>query len=139
MQVVRLRFAAVPPAKFHGQTATRLEGEGATLCRRFQEALVEKPEGFGFNIEFEGFPLVKMGWKPAGQTAGVLTFPPFVNRPGRTTPDLVCLLLNGLESPQDLADLARLAPLPAPLWQEAMNAQKPVAFSFVFTAGRVRE
>ena len=140
MQVVQLRFAAVPPANFNGRApAALLAGESATLCRRFREALVKSPEGFGFDVQLEGFPLVKMGWKPAGQTCGVLTFPAFVKRPGRNVPDLVCLLLNGLESPEDLAALARQAPIPAPLWQDAMNETKPVGFSFVFTAGRVRE
>jgi hypothetical protein len=140
MNVVHCVFVAVRPTKpEHVAAASLLEDESPMLCQRFRKALLESPQGFSFEAELEGFPLIHLEWHPLGQTAGVLSFPPFVHRPNRPGPDVLSLLLNGVESPEDLSALAKRFPLRADIWQEMLNAQKPVAFNLMFTVGRLRE
>jgi hypothetical protein len=105
----------------------------------FHKALLKSPEGFTYDVVLEGFPRIHLEWKPASQTAGALVFPAFVPHPKQTAPDIVSFLLNGIESPADLAALAKLFPLRADMWQEMMNVKKPVAFNLLFTVGRMRE
>jgi hypothetical protein len=64
-----------------------------------------------------------------------VTPPCFHLRPG---PEILSLLVNGLETPEDLFTLARRFPLRADMWQTMLNAKKPVAFNLLFTVGRVR-
>jgi len=109
------------------------------LCQTFHEALLKSPEGFSYGLLLEGFPCIQVQWAPVGQTAGVLIVPTFVPRPAQTGPDIMGFLLNGIESPADLAALAKRFPVGADVWQELLNASKPVAFNLVFTVGRLRE
>jgi len=117
--------------------ALLLEDESPVLYQKFHKALLQSPQGFKFQVELEGFPLVHFEWLPVGQTTGALTFPPFVNN--RPRPEVLSLLLNGLESPDDLSALAKRVPGRADVWQEMLNARKPVAFNLLFSAGRLRE
>jgi hypothetical protein len=44
-----------------------LEDESPMLCQRFRKALLESPQGFNFDVELEGFPLIHLAWHPLGQ------------------------------------------------------------------------
>jgi len=139
MRVVKCLYVAVRPTALERVAAARLlEDESPLLCQKFHTALRQSPQGFKYAAELEGFPVVHLEWVPVGQTAGALVFPPFVPRPG-VGPDVLALLLNGLESPEELSALAKRFPLRADVWQEMLNAEKPVAFNVLFTVGRLRE
>lgn len=140
MRVVSCIYARVQPTALERVTpAPVLEDESPQLCQMFHKALLKSPEGFAYNVVLEGFPRVHFEWKPSCQTAGALVFPTFVPHPNQNTPDLVSFLLNGIESPGDLTTLAKQFPLRADMWQEMMNATKPVALNFLYTVGRMRE
>ncbi|HXE55179.1 MAG TPA: hypothetical protein VN541_19305, partial [Tepidisphaeraceae bacterium] len=98
-----------------------------------------RPRGFNSEIQMQGLPVIRLTWEPVGQTAGAVIFPPFVHRPGRRNPDIICLLLNGLESPEELSALAARFAVPDAIWQEVLGAEKPIAFTLVFEPGRVRD
>jgi hypothetical protein len=114
MQVVHCVFVAVRTTTLeHAKSGALLEDETPMLCQRFHKALLQSPQGFKFDVELEGFPPIHLQWMPVGQTAGVLSFPPFVAHPNRPGPDILSLLLNGVESPDDLSALAKRFPLRA--------------------------
>lgn len=53
--------------------------------------------------------------------------------------DILCLLVNGVESNADLAALAKKFSIGADLWQEMLNCPKPLAFNQLYCVGRMRE
>jgi len=137
---VQCQYVAVRPTALEKVTpAGLLEDESPLLCQKFRKALLDSHNGFKYDVELEGFPIIHLEWVPVGQTAGGLHFPPFVHHPRRPGPEVLCLLLNGVESPDDLSALAKRFPLRADMWQELLNAAKPVAFNLLFTVGRLRE
>jgi hypothetical protein len=140
MRVVQCLYVAAGPTTLESLAPARLlEDESPILCQKFRKALFESPKGFKYAVEMEGFPTVHLEWIPVGQTSGAILFPPFVTHPGRTGPDLLSLLVNGLESPSELSELARRFPIHAGSWQKMLIAEKPVAFNLLYTVGRLRE
>jgi hypothetical protein len=120
-----------------------LDDESPLLCERFRKTLLEQPQGFHFDVELEGFPVVHFEWVPLGHTSGALLLPPFPSNAdhGRPRPphELVAILLNGLESPEDLRKIVQRFPLRPDVWQEVMLTEKPVAVGALYTVGRIRE
>jgi len=92
-------------------------GEGdssARACGRIADPLPEVSRraaqitpGVNYAMELEGFPIVHLEWVPVVQTAGALLLPPFVHHPGRSGPELLSILMNGLESREDLSALVK--------------------------------
>src|SRR2546430_2639173 len=67
------------------------------LCRRFRKDLFTTPIHFMADIRLAGFPLIGFQWLALCTTAGLVML-----RSGRADPDVFSLLLNGLESEDEM-------------------------------------
>lgn len=118
--------------------APLLVSECPHLGQMFRKALLENPQ-FQYDVELEGFPIVRVEWQPLCQTAGAVIVPSFV--PARSPqPDAIALLLNGLESPEEMAAIRQRFPLSAEIWEDiGREPRRPLLANVYLCCGRMRE
>src|SRR5687768_10479243 len=71
--------------------------DSAALGRRFRKLLIAFPVHFLEDVEIRDHPLIRLQWIALCRTAGLVLL-----RSGTPTPDVYCLLLNGLEDADDI-------------------------------------
>jgi hypothetical protein len=120
----------------HAGAAPVLPDESPRLCQQFHRALLDSPQGFHYKVSLEGFPPVHFDWLPLCETASALLVPPFVQGPPH---DLVAILLNGVETPDELQSIVTRFPLRPEVWQDVKGAPKPLAVGALYTVGRFGE
>lgn len=114
-----------------------LAEESANLAEHFREPFRKSPDHFNSTTELEGFAPVHFEFTALCQTVGLVVVAPFT--PGRMKPDAVCLLVNGLETKEDIAAVKAKVTLPPLVWMELEKSEKPVAVNVFFVNGRLRD
>ena len=134
-------FLTVPvflgdPAEFAGvEVAPRLPDPASRLLgRKFQRDLPDFPVHFVGTVRLPGFPLIRLQWVALCKTAGILLL-----RSGRIDPDVFSLLLNGLESEDEMALIRQHAPPFWPHWQKVLDADRPLAVYGHYRPSRMRD
>jgi len=106
----------------------------AALCRRFRQELFDFPLHFLGTVRLEGFPLIRVQWVALCKTAGLILL-----RSGDIDPDVFSLLLNGVESADEMKMIYQHAPPLRPHWQAVLDAPRPVAVHGYYRPSRMRD
>jgi len=102
------------------------------LCRHFRQQLLEFPLHFVGCVRVEGYPLIRMQWVALGKTAGLVLL-----RSGLPDLDVFSLLLNGVETGEEMALIRRHAPPLWRCWQAVSDAPRPLAAHGYFRVSRM--
>ena len=118
----------------HPAPLLRDPGLSASLCQRLRKQLLDFPLHFLFAIELEGFPLIRLQWVSLCKTAGILLL-----RSGKIDPDVFGLLLNGVESEDEMRLIHQHAPPLRPHWQRILDAPRPLAVFGYYQLSRLKD
>lgn len=137
MPVVVVQYHLIGETKLQNvKPALVLADESPSLCAAFRKALMETPRGFKYRVELEGFAPIDTQWMPSCSTAGALLISSFR---ASHVHDLIAILLNGVETKDELAAIAAQYPLRPDIWSQALSSPKPLVTAAAFTVGRIRE
>lgn len=117
--------------------AKPLGEEMAGLTRFFHKRMLTDAQGFGCNVNIEGFAPVRLNFRPLSQTVALVLIHSRVF--GGKTPDAVCLLVNGLEMPADIAAVQAQVNFPPGIWESLEVAPKPITVAAFNVNGRMRD
>lgn len=121
----------------NARPAPPLVDDMASLTDHYRDAFRNSPNRFTSTTELEGMPPVKVQFIALCQTVGLILVHPFSSK--SKTPDALCLLVNGLESPQDKALVKSKTRFPPEVWKQLDAAKKPVALNIFHVNGRMRD
>jgi hypothetical protein len=121
----------------HVKPAPLLADETASLTQHYREAFQRTPSHFRSNSELQGFAPVKVEWTALYPTAGMVVVSPYVRHVDK--PDAISLLLNGLETPDDVKVITGKVPFPGHVWEDIDRSVKPVAVTVFWVNGRLRD
>lgn len=102
--------------------ATANPRHSATLVQRFRRLLLSFPVHFLDFVEIPDTGRIDVQWITLCPSAGLVLL-----RSGNPEPDVFALLLNGLESEQDLAVVRQHAPMLHDRWDEIDRLTRPTA------------
>ena len=117
--------------------APALWDDMADLTTYFREAIRKNPELFDCKAELQGFAPIRVSFRALCPTVALVLFPP--HNPAHTVPDVICLLVNGLEEPSDIAKVKSQVAFPPELWQALDKSEKPVVVAAFNVNGRMRD
>jgi hypothetical protein len=104
----------------------------AALGQRFHRLLLAFPAHFIDLVDFPNAGRVNVQWVSLCPTAGLVLL-----RGANPEPDVIGLLLNGLESEQDLATVRRHAPMLRGHWDEIDRLTRPTAINAYLQVARM--
>jgi hypothetical protein len=110
-----VQLTGVAPATANPQLSAPLE-------QRFRRLLLAFPVHFLDIVEIPDTPRIDVQWVTLCPSAGLALL-----RSGNPEPDVFALLLNGLESGQDLAVVRQHAPMLRDRWDEVDRLTRPTA------------
>jgi len=111
--------------EFQGQRPAptlRDPGLNAAIRQRFRKKLFDYPLHFMETARIEGFPCIRLQWIALCKTAGIVLL-----RSGRVDPDVFSLLLNGVETADEMKVIYQHCPALRPHWETIMSATRPLA------------
>jgi hypothetical protein len=117
--------------------AETLFEEMAGLTQYVRNVMQENQGSFNFIAELEGFAPTRLRFQPLCQTVALVLLHP--HAPKSKVPDAVCLLVNGLEGPVDIATVKANVTFPPELWQTLHESKKPVVVAAFNVNGRLRD
>lgn len=117
--------------------APTLFDDMADLTDYFRGLMREKPEGFDCTAELQGFAPMRLSFSALCPTVALVVLHPHTAKDKQ--PDAVCLLVNGLEDPADIAAVKARANLPAEVWRALDQSRKPVVVAVFNVNGRMRD
>ena len=103
-----------------------------TLAARFKRLLIGFPVHFLDIIELPDNARVDLQWVSLCPTAGLVLL-----RSGNPEPDVIGLLLNGLESQEDLGVVRRHTPMLVGHWEETDRLLRPTAVNAYLHVSRM--
>ncbi|HSI36828.1 MAG: hypothetical protein ACAI43_16240 [Phycisphaerae bacterium] len=103
----------------------------------YWRGLLRKSPDFDSTVELEGFAPVVVRYRSLCQTVAMIDFPPHTAKD--KLPDALCLMVNGLEAPQDIAAVKAKVKFPPPVWEALHKARKPVVIATFNQNGRMRD
>ena len=121
----------------HVKQADLLADEGPTLAQHFREAFRKSSDHFRSTILLEGFAPVAVEFTALCPTAGMVVVTPYA--PIGDKPDAISLLINGLESPEEVEAVRSRVPFPPQVWEEIDRTRRPVAVTAFWVNGRLRD
>ena len=104
------------------------------LCQRFRKELLDFPLHFLGTVRVPGFPLIRIQWIALFKTAGIILL-----RSGDIDPDVFSLLLNGVETADEMKQIYQHVPPLWPHWQSVLDAPRPVAVHGHYRLSRMRD
>jgi hypothetical protein len=107
------------------------------LTEHYRHALRNDPDHFKSKTQLEGFAPVKLEFTSLCQTVAMVVVEPQAQ--DQKTPDAVCLFVNGLEAPEDVAAVKAKVNFPPFVWAQIDQSEKPVAVNVFYVNGRMRE
>lgn len=119
------------------EPAPTLVDDMAGLTDFFRDLLRKNSEAFDITVELEGFAPMQLSLRALCQTAALVSFHPRAARD--KLPDTVCLLINGLEGPDDIAVVKAAVQFPPELWKALDQSAKPVVVAAFNVNGRLRD
>jgi hypothetical protein len=119
------------------EAADPLNGEMAALTARFSHELRENPKGFVSQATFQGYATTRFIFRPLCATAAMLAFPSHANP--QAPPDAICVLLNGVETPQDMQVVKAAVNLPPQHWERLEQLEKPLTAAAFNVNNRMRD
>lgn len=122
-------FNGVPPAPLLPNP-----DDSAALGQRFRKLLIAFPVHFLEDVVIRGHPLIRLQWVSLCRTAGLVLL-----RSGTPTPDVYCLLLNGLEDADEIETVKRHTPMFHAYSQVISEASPPLAVSGYTTPSRMTD
>ncbi len=137
MPSVEMLHIALGGKEFKGvRAADPLHGAGRfmSLSAGFHQKLLDAPAHLMASITIPDYPLVRLQWISLCQTAGLALL-----RSGSPEPDVFFLLLNGLESEEELATIRSAVPALIPHWPKIEAAGRPVAVAGYTTPSRMAD
>ena len=104
----------------------------SALVARFRRLLVGFPVHFLDIIELPNNARIGLQWVSLCPTAGLVLL-----RSGNSEPDVISVLLNGLESQQDLETVRRHTPMLRSRWDEIDRLTRPTSVNAYFQMARM--
>lgn len=124
-----LHIALGPNVTKPPQLAAKLPNPAsAILGQKFRQRLNEFPLHFLALAPFEGFATIAVQWVALTKTTGLVLL-----RSGNADPDVIGLLLNGVESQEEMQLVRQNTPMFWHRWEQITELSKPLA---VFGYGR---
>jgi hypothetical protein len=117
--------------------ADPLQSEMAGLTAHIRSELKKNPEGFDCTAKFRGFAPTRVIFRSICPTAATFAFPSHTMQ--NAPPDVVCVLLNGLESRQEMDLIKSTVSLPPQHWEELNHLEKPVLAAAFNINNRMRD
>lgn len=104
------------------------------LCQRFHKELLEFPLHYLDAVRVPGFPLIRIQWIALFKTAGIQLL-----RSGGIDPDVFSLLLNGVETADEMKQIHQHVPPLWPHWQRVLDAPRPIAVHGHYRLSRMQD
>jgi hypothetical protein len=95
--------------------APTLWDDMADLTDFFRDLLRKNSEAFDCTAELQGFAPIRLSFRAICQTVAIVLFHPHTARD--ELPDAICLRVNGLEGPDDIAVVRAAVTFPPELWK----------------------
>lgn len=137
MPVVEMLHIGLGGTEFNGVRPAPLlpnPDDSAALGQRFRKLLIANALHFLEEVEILRFPLIRLQWISLCRTAGLVLL-----RSGTPTPDVYCLLLNGLEDADEVDTVKRHAPMFHAQWQIISEASRPLGITGYTTPSRMAD
>ena len=135
---VRIIFFKLGNTLQHVHAAPVLTDDTVGLSSFLRNLLRQNEEGFECTVRLEGFPAIPMRFRALCQTAAIVVFPSYHPVTANQV-DALCLLVNGLEVPQDKAAVKASVNFPPHVWAALEVAEKPVVIAAFYVNGRLRD
>lgn len=119
------------------RAAAPLREEMAGMARSFRDLLRKDPTAFDHTVRLEGFLPVRLTFRALCQTVALVLIHP--HTAACPAPDAMCLLVNGVETREDIAAVKAQVNFPAGIWQSLEGAPKPVTVAAFNANGRMRD
>jgi hypothetical protein len=104
------------------------------LARQFRKSLLEMPLHFRVVVRLTGFPMMQIEWVSLCKTAGIILL-----RSGGPELDAVCLLLNGVETEDEIALIRQHTPELREHWKEIVKGPRPLTVNGHFSPTRMSD
>ncbi|HEY2587233.1 MAG TPA: hypothetical protein VGI81_15920 [Tepidisphaeraceae bacterium] len=111
--------------------------EMAGMTRCFRDLLRKDPAAFDCTVRLKGFLPVRLTFRALCQTVALVLIHP--RTAAGPAPDVTCLLVNGVEMPEDIATVTAQVDFPAGIWQLLEGAPKPVTLAAFNVNCRMRD
>ena len=119
------------------KTAPTLVEDMVDLTDYFGDLRQKNSDAFDCTAELQGVAPMRVSFRSLCQTAALLVVHPHTAKD--KVPDALCLLVNGLEEPADVAAVKAHVEFPPELWMSLDQSEKPVVAAAFNVNGRLRD